>query len=171
MKIELTPEEKMIIDCVDNGNLKQSDKMLTSKNRRLITILAQAFYGNRTETQIEPEEIDYFLNGISDKECFPKPDIDRQTVSLPGTTNLYLIYDAKASDKYINVDFPKYYAEDADFYREKTGRELKPNILANVPELNLCVYSRCFICRIDDNGELEDLHDEDFTVALQWLSK
>ena len=55
-----------------------------------ILIIAQAFYGNRTETSILSEDIDKFILGYSgDIKLTEK--IDRTVIKIPHTDNLVLI--------------------------------------------------------------------------------
>ena len=115
-----------------------------------ITIMAQAFYGNRTVTDIKLEDLPYFLLGIFDKSIYTERDrkLDVTVVKLP-VEGCALVYN-------------KYEEED----KMNTGR--KP--LADVPELNLTLYSRCILCGIDDEGNLTSLVPEKSRVAVQYLS-
>lgn len=57
---------------------------MTKKNT--ISIIAQAFYGNRTGTEISVEEIDRFILGCHDPDMKIFEKIDRTILSLPGQT-------------------------------------------------------------------------------------
>ena len=50
-----------------------------------LIILAQAFYGNRTMTEIRPEDMDRFILGYLDRSVgYISEPIDRTVVRIPG---------------------------------------------------------------------------------------
>ena len=57
----------------------------------IISIITQAFYGNRTGTEIRTDEVDRFILGHLDDFPFDDP-IDRTIIRLPGSENLVLVY-------------------------------------------------------------------------------
>ena len=124
-----------------------------------IVIMTQAFYGNRTSTEVLPENIDRFILGYLD-DSFPVTDpIDRTIVKVPNTDNLVIIYNKYQEERRLH-DKEKYYLED-DYV-------LKP--LAVIPELNLELYSRCIVCRMNEKGELESLQDDDYKKFVHYLT-
>ena len=98
----------------------------------LICIISQAFYGNRTGTEIRRENIDRFILGYQTDDFDVTEAIDRTVIHLPGSNNLVLVYN-------------KYQEEERLKVKERALREdnyiVKP--LASIPELNLDIYSRC----------------------------
>ena len=121
-------------------------------NKHLIRIMAQAFYGNRTATEIERGEIDRFVLGYLDKNIFvDDARIDRTIIKVPNTDNIVIVYN-------------KYEEEEA-----RENKMLKPLIV--IPEDNIEIYSRCVICRVDENGEFEDLRKEDFEKFIEFLAE
>ena len=121
-------------------------------NKHLIRIMAQAFYGNRTATEVERGEIDRFVLGYLDKNIFvDDARIDRTIIKVPNTDNIVIVYN-------------KYEEEEA-----RENKMLKPLIV--IPEDNIEIYSRCVICRVDENGEFEDLRKEDFEKFIEFLAE
>ena len=121
-------------------------------NKHLIKIMAQAFYGNRTATEIERGEIDRFVLGYLDKNIFiDDAEIDRTIIKVPNTDNIVIVYN-------------KYEEEEA-----RKNKMFKPLIV--IPEDNIEIYSRCIVCRVDENGEFEDLQKEDFEKFIEFLAE
>ena len=58
-----------------------------------IFIIAQGFYGNRTATEINKNEVDSFLSGFLSPELFSERDktIDRKVVAVPGIVNIVIV--------------------------------------------------------------------------------
>ena len=119
----------------------------------LMTIIAQAFYGNRTLTHIVRDDLPYFLCVIMDKAFYNSEynePLDETIIELPvkGTA---LVYNKYAEEKAKN---------DTEY--------TKP--LASIPELNLTLLSRCILCGIDDSGNLISITPEKCKEAIKYLS-
>ncbi|MBR2949448.1 MAG: hypothetical protein IKC46_06270 [Lachnospiraceae bacterium] len=123
-----------------------------------ILIIAQAFYGNRTETSISPEDIDKFILGYSGDIKITE-EIDRTVIKIPNTDNLVLIYNKYEEEKRLL---------EKDELFEKENYQLKP--LAFITEDNIEIYSRCIVCRISENGAYESLQDEDYHKFMKYLA-
>ena len=125
----------------------------------LISIISQAFYGNRTGTEIRRENIDRFILGYQTDDFDVTEPVDRTIIHLPGSDNLVLIYN-------------KYQEKERLQVKERAFREdgyiLKP--LASIPELNLDIYSRCIVCRMNDVGEFESLGKGDSEIWNRYLA-
>ena len=125
-----------------------------NKANEMITVMAQAFYGNRTITEVFADEIDMFLLGWLDSKLYKKytkpEDIKRIVVKIPKNDNLVLVYNQVEEDE--NV---------ADHILET----------ACIPEIGLTLHSRCFVCRIDENGNFKSLEDGDIDKFINYLSK
>ena len=125
----------------------------------LICIISQAFYGNRTGTEIRRENIDRFILGYQTDDFDTTEAIDRTVIHLPGSDNLVLVYN-------------KYQEEERLKVKERALREdnyiLKP--LAAIPELNLEIYSRCIVCRMNADGVFESLAEGDFEIWDRYLA-
>lgn len=125
----------------------------------LICIISQAFYGNRTGTEIRRENIDRFILGYQTDDVDVTEAIDRTVIHLPGSDNLVLVYN-------------KYQEEERLKVKERALREdnyvIKP--LAAIPELNLEIYSRCIVCRMNADGVFESLAEGDFEKWDRYLA-
>lgn len=131
------------------------------ENRKnLIAIVSQAFYGNRTVTEIRRENIDRFILGYQTDDFDVTEPIDRTIVHLPGSDELVLIYN-------------KYQEAERLETKVRTLREDNYVImpLATVPELNLEIYSRCIVCRMSATGEFLSLKKEDYEIWGRYLAK
>lgn len=144
-------------------DLKTGDIMVLRNGEpesKMIGIIAQAFYGNRTYTEIRPEEVDAFIHGLLGGPHTPIDTSKRTIVRIPGTENLVMIYDADQEEKTVR------WAEDL---QGKEGHTMKP--LAEIPELGLKLYSRCIVCRMNNDGELESLEGEDSNKFMKYLAR
>lgn len=125
----------------------------------LICIISQAFYGNRTGTEIRRENIDRFILGYQTDDVDVAEAIDRTVIHLPGSDNLVLVYN-------------KYQEEERLKVKERALREdnyvIKP--LAAIPELNLEIYSRCIVCRMNADGVFESVCESDYEIWGRYLA-
>lgn len=137
---------------------KTSSVIDTDNRNGLISIITQAFYGNRTGTEINKNEVDRFILGHLDDFPFDDP-IDRSIIHLPGSDKLVLVY-----NKFAERDELKRKEE----LWKTEGYTLKP--LAQIPELGLEIYSRCIVCRLSPNGEFESLGKGDFDIWDRYLA-
>ena len=66
---------------------------MTNKTENKIFIIAQGFYGNRVATEIERENVNFFLKGILSPELFPDGDrnVNRKIVRVPNTDNIVIV--------------------------------------------------------------------------------
>ena len=135
------------------------NKRGNEKMNNTISIVSQAFYGNRTGTEIAPEKLDRFILGYLDDYPTDYP-IDRTIVKIPNEDNIVLVY-----NKYKEAERRK----DKEKYFKKNEYILKP--LATIPELNIEIYSRCIACRMNEYGEPESLQDGDYEKIVKYLAK
>ena len=68
------------------------------KNR--ITVMAQAFYGNRTITETTLESMDALVLGYLDRKLCNKERIDRTIVPIPGSDKVVLVYNKNQEEEY-----------------------------------------------------------------------
>ena len=128
-------------------------------NSKLTFVIMQAMYGNQTYMQLRDEDMDYYILGILDKSFVNESDrFDRTIIRIPNS-NCVLVYNK--------------YQEEEELKRkqellEKKSYNLKP--LAVIPELDVTLYSRCLICRIDDNGKLISIEEDDNELVIKCLS-
>lgn len=125
-----------------------------------INIIAQAFYGNRTGTEICTEDIDRFILGYLDSTLPVTEAIDRTVVHLPGSELLVLIYN-------------QYEEEESRSLKKRAWEEaqyvIKP--LASIPEMGLEIYSRCIACRLTAAGEFQSVENEDLDILGKYLAQ
>ena len=137
-----------------------------------IFIIAQYFYGNRTGTEVDRNEVDYFLRGEISREYFQPEDIqnvERKFIRVPGSENIVIVYDQTQEDEYVNEEFPRYYAEDGAEYLARWGEELKMHVSCEIPEIGFKIHTRCFACRMDDNGILQSLVGDDYKQFINYF--
>lgn len=136
------------------------------KNNDQIAILAQGFYGNRTVTFINPEDFDAMLLGYLDAGLFnkmcDKEKIDRTIIRVPDTENLVLIY-----NKWQEEDTLK---ELQDYIQTVHVKKERFNPTAVIPEMSIVLYSRCFVCRTNEEGELVSLEEDDCKKVIKYLT-
>jgi len=113
-----------------------------------ITVIAQAFYGNKTKTEINLEKLDHFILGYLDDSIGVTEPIDRTIIKIPNTNNIVLVYNK--------------------YQEEELSHKVKP--LAVIPESNIKIYSRCIVCRMNKNGELDSLEYEDLDKFMMYLA-
>ena len=137
------------------AQIKMEDKTM----KKIILIVAQAFYGNRTITEIREDNIDRFILGYLSDSLPIKEKIDRSIIHIPGSDNIVLIYNKYQEEKE---------REFRDRILEEDNTKMKP--LAVIPEMDLVLYSRCIACRMNKDGEFESLEDEDFNKFMKYLT-
>lgn len=130
------------------------------KNLNLVRIVTQAFYGNRVETEIELEELDHFILGHQDNSMPLIENVDRTIINVPSTNNIVIIYNKYQENRKLKLK---------EKLLKEENYELKP--LAVIPEENIEIYSRCIVCRMNENGEIESLQNEDFGKFMKYLAE
>lgn len=120
-----------------------------------IRIIAQAFYGNRTRTEINRKDVDRFILGYLDESVNMTEKVDKTIISVPNTDNIVIVYNKYQEEECLN--------------RKNNGHKAKP--LAVIPENNIKIYSRCIACRINEDGELESLQSGDFGKVKKYLAE
>ena len=130
------------------------------KREELITVMAQAFYGNRVITEITPDQVDAIVLGWTGEILVKDEKIDRTIIPVPESDQVVLVYN-------------KYQEERERASREELIREegyvTKP--LASIPEEGIELYSRCIACRMDKDGTLQSLQQEDYKVLMKYLAE
>ena len=125
-----------------------------------IYIISQAFYGNRTETRVKTDNIDRFIMGHLDDKLNLTKEVDRTIVKIHNDEHIVIVY-----NKHQEKEKLEYKAE----LSKGENYKLKP--LVFIPEYDLKIYSRCIVCRINENNEFEDLREEDFEKFMKYLAK
>ena len=129
-------------------------------NENYLIILAQAFYGNRTMTEIRPENMDRFILGHLDSSLEVRERIDRTIVHLPGSDHLVLVYNRYQEEKRL--------AEGERLLKDENYK-IKP--LAVIPEIGLTLYSRCIALRLNEDGSFASLQDGDGRILVKYLAR
>ena len=140
------------------SNAEDSDKKEVKENSIMnnnnIAIIAQQFYGNRTATEIRKDDIDAFLLGCTSSVdlSLMGENVDKEIVKVPGTDNIVIVYDKNQENETI-----------------RDGRV--NNISCEISEIGFEIHSRCFACRIDENGELQSLEKGDAEKFIDYFVK
>ena len=124
-----------------------------------LIILAQAFYGNRTMTEIRPENMDRFILGYLDSSLEISEPIDGTVVRIPGSDSIVLVYNRYQEEERLK--------EGEKLLREE-NYEIKP--LAVIPEINLTLYSRCIALRMNEDGSFASLQEGDSRILVKYLA-
>ena len=124
-----------------------------------LIILAQAFYGNRTMTEIRTENMDRFILGYLDSSLEICEPIDRTVVRIPGSDNLVLVYNRYQEEERL---------EEGEKLLREENYEIKP--LAIIPEINLTLYSRCIALRMNEDGSFASLQEGDGRILVKYLA-
>ena len=141
-------------------NKNATEKETKKETKKILYVIAQAFYGNRTLTETCEENMDRFILGYLDSSMPIEYKIDRTIVHLPCAENLVLVYNKYQEEREI---------ERKDRLLKEKNIRLKP--LAVIPELDLTLYSCCIVCRMNENGEFESLEGEDCSLFMNYLAK
>ena len=136
------------------------------KKNDTMAILVQHFYGNRTVTFISPDDFDAIMLGHLDTKLFEKTrdreKIDRTIIRIPDTENLVLVY-----NKYQEEECLKKLQQ---FIQDINKCKHRFNPSAVIPEMGIVLYSRCIACRIDEDGTLVSLEQEDCPKVVKYLT-
>lgn len=124
-----------------------------------ITIVAQAFYGNRVGTVIDKKDVDRFILGYMDDSLKVEEKIDRTIKSIPSTDNV-IVY-----NKYLEASERN---RKEILFKEK-NYVLKPTVVIEEEDFEL--YSPCFVCRVDDDGELASIEVGDYKKFVNYLTE
>ena len=172
------PTEEERRACEEEAAKKWQEMMESMKEQyekervNCISVIAQQFYGNRTGTEVNRDEIGYFLRGCLSREVYKFEDLsdmDRRIVHVPGAEHIVIVYDQTQEDEYVNVGFPEMLARDADLYRESFGEELTMRATCEIPEIGFKIHTRCIACRMDENGILQSLEDDDYKQFIHYF--
>ncbi len=125
-----------------------------------IRVMIQAFYGNRVITGTLPEQMDGLILGNPDGSVYFDKPVARTIVRIPGTDNLVLIYNRFQEEEMLR---------DNEQPLPEKFHPAKP--LAVIPELGLELYSRCLVCRMNDEGKFESLEKEDLEKFIHYLAE
>ena len=134
-------------------------KGMENTNKDLLKVVTQAFYGNKTGTEVRREDLDGFILGYVDNSLNVTEKIDRTIIKVPNAENIVIVYNKYQEEKEL--------LRKEELLRDK-NYELKPLVV--IPQLNIKLYSRCVVCRINENGELESLQSGDYKKFAEYLA-
>lgn len=130
------------------------------EENKIIVIVAQEFYGNLTMTEIKEKNMDDFILGHLDERYnaeFFGDKIDRTIIDIPNT-NLVIIYNKYQEEERLELK--------AELFK---GRENEAKATAIIPEKSLTIYSRCIVCRRNEDGSFDSIEDDDYNVITKYL--
>ena len=145
--------------------MEKAQAARAAQKKTLLRVMVQGFYGNRTGTEIRPEEFDAFMLGYLDTGSFDpeREAVDRTIIHVPGTENLVIVY-----NRYQEAESLEHLQR---FIQELKQSESRYNATAVIPELGIVLYSRCIVGRMDDAGELMSMEEEDDEKVLPYLAQ
>lgn len=132
------------------------------KKNELINVVVQAFYGNRTYTEIREEDLDTLILGRVGRGTInnSRDQIDRTIIRIPNTDNLVVVYNKYQEERKIKMKEEAF---------KMDGYILRP--LATIPEEDIEIYSRCVACRMSAEGMLESLQEKDYENVMKYLAE
>jgi hypothetical protein len=87
--------------------------------------------------------------------------IDRTFVPIPGEENLYFLYNKYQEEWHLQNDRKD----------EERGRSRDTEPIVIIPEENIQIHSRSMIIRLDSAGVPENLRNDDFEKARNYLHR
>lgn len=120
-----------------------------------ITAFEIGYSGITGMPMTERDAVDYLVVGYTGRprRLFGFDKIQRDIVKVPNTENLVIIYNQCYED----------------LYKDKLKDTMKPVI--KIPELNFELYTRCYVCRQNDKGELFSVQREDYESIVKYVTK
>lgn len=125
----------------------------------LLRVVAQGFYGSKTETEIRKENLDRFILGYLDDSIIEAERINRTTIKIPNAENIVIVYNKFKEEEKLH---------DKKELADKKNYELRPVVF--IPEEDVKLYSRCIVCRVNEDGEFESLQKEDYEKFMKYLA-
>ena len=141
----------------EKQRLQQVEEMRRQEEalgKETISIVTQCFYGNRTSSVIRREDVKYFIRGWQSRDSFADDDVrdvELMTIPVPSDENIVIVYDQTKETRKLNSDYSHNY------------------ITCSIPELGVELHSRCFACRIDENGVFQSLRDGDEAKFIDYF--
>ena len=152
---------------------EEQRRKLAAEGQFLTRVMVQAFYGNRTMTEIYPKDFDALLRGnLQFSEPFePKEAVERTVIRIPGDDKLVILYD-ESQERHALEDLQDYFEDQKKPESErKPWNRHEPKPLAVIPEKGIRIYSRCLACRMNEEGKFESLQPEDMDKVTRYLAE
>ena len=153
-----------LIYCRDKSYIKthtytHNESTTIPNNKDMISVVMQAMYGNRTGMQLGEEDINRYVLGYLSFNLPIDKEFDGSIIQIPNT-KCVIVYNKYQEEKTL---------QDKEYIQKRYDHTYKP--LAVIPELNITLYSKCFMCRMDDDGNLTSLEDGDGKYVVKYLSE
>ena len=110
---------------------------------------------------LESKDLDFDLSEAPSMMACGQIGIDRTFVPVPGEENLYFLYNKCQEEWHLQKDRK----------HEKWGSSRDTEPIVIIPEENIQIHSRSMIIRLDSAGVPEDLRDDDFEKAKEYLHR
>ena len=152
--------ERQRLQRIEEWRQQEEERRKLAEERRkdCISIITQAFYGNRTGTEIRRDDVKSFIRGnLSPRPGDDFSDVELRTIPVPSDENIVIVYDQTREDEYLHSDL----ARMAEERFKEFGEYPYYYITCSIPELGVELHTRCFACRIDENGVFQSLEDGD----------
>lgn len=125
--------------------------------KELIGVIMQALYGNRTYMELDEKELDRVLQGCLTDRISLDYKIDRTIVEIPDSPCV-IVYNKFQEEEML---------KQVERWKEEEDYIATP--LAIVKEKKIEIYSRCFMCRRNENNELCSILEEDSNLIMKYL--
>ena len=110
---------------------------------------------------LESKDLDFDLSEAPSMMACGQIGIDRTFVPVPGEENLYLLYNKCQEEWHLQKDRK----------HEKWGSSRDTEPIVIIPEENIQIHSRSMIIRLDSAGVPENLRNDDFEKAREYLHR
>ena len=110
---------------------------------------------------LESKDLDFDLSEAPSMMACGQIGIDRTFVPVPGEENLYLLYNKCQEEWHLQKDRK----------HEKWGSSSDTEPIVIIPEENIQIHSRSMIIRLDSAGVPENLRNDDFEKAREYLHR
>lgn len=124
----------------------------------VIHVMVQAFHGNCVITMVDTEDVDRLIHGDL---TYMDMEVDRKTIHIPDHENLVILYDA-GEEKRLRERFAK-------LMKERVTESGGPKPLCVIPQYDVQIYSRPLACRMDENGKLLSIEEEDIEIICRYF--
>ena len=110
---------------------------------------------------LESKDLDFDLSEAPSMMACGQLGIDRTFVTVPGEENLYFLYNKCQEEWHLQKDRK----------HEKWGNSSDTEPIVIIPEENIQIHSPSMIIRLDSAGVPENLRNDDFEKAREYLHR
>ena len=113
------------------------------------------------EKSLDQDDLDLMMSEAPSMTVCGQLKIDRAFIPVPNAENVFFVYNPYQEEWHLqNVEKKKEWGHKAD---------TEPVVI--IPEENIRIHSRCVLVRTNSSGELEDLSDEDWEKAKEYINQ